>query len=91
MFGSLPQLVSFLPQPKPVQARKIVSTEQWGLTTGTAFRNVIDAGRQHELLANAEIDPAALEEGGDKAAGDAEDGAEWSESEEAFGEGTEDE
>jgi hypothetical protein len=73
MFGTLTDLVSFLPQPKPMQARKVVSTEQWGLTTGTAFRNVIGAGRQHELLATADLDPSAPEEGGDDAAGDSED------------------
>jgi hypothetical protein len=53
-FGSLDELLRWLPQPQIRKARKILSTEQLGMKTATAWSHLLHIQGQHRVFAEVE-------------------------------------
>jgi hypothetical protein len=55
IFATIDDLLAWLPQPKVPRPKKIMSTEQLGFATATAWAHVRVANDQHALFANREL------------------------------------
>ena len=53
-FGSLDELLRWLPHPQMRKARKILSTEQLGMKTATAWSHLLHIQGQHRVFAEVE-------------------------------------